>query len=133
MNFSCHIIHEEINICSMTNNDDCTLLNNLNDEQRAAVVAPLRGSVLILAGAGCGKTTVLTRRIGWLCSNGIIPERICALTFTRKAAEEMRARVGKIDSVKHGGGEPAVTTFHSFSLSILNESIDATDNFSKLG
>ncbi|MBN1602543.1 MAG: ATP-dependent helicase [Chitinispirillaceae bacterium] len=109
------------------------LVEGLNEEQCAAVRASLTGSILVLAGAGCGKTTVLTRRIGWLCSNGFDPEHVCALTFTRKAADEMRERVSGIELMKECERRPFIATFHSFALFILREKIDEVENFVRLG
>jgi superfamily I DNA/RNA helicase len=110
-----------------------SLFDKLNEEQVAAVGAQLDGSLLVLAGAGCGKTTVLTRRIAFICNNGIDPSNICALTFTRKAADEMRERVGSIACMKEMDAKPHIATFHSFSLSILRDTIDGKENFLRLG
>ncbi len=66
-------------------------LDELNDEQRAAACHP-GGPLLILAGAGTGKTTTLCARVAWLISEGVQPERIMLLTFTRRAAREMLQR-----------------------------------------
>ncbi|HEX2959030.1 MAG TPA: ATP-dependent helicase [Chitinispirillaceae bacterium] len=110
-----------------------SLFDKLNEEQVAAVGAPLDGSLLVLAGAGCGKTTVLTRRIAYICSNGIAPSNVCALTFTRKAADEMRERVGSIKCMAEIDAKPHIATFHSFSLSILRDTIDGKENFLRLG
>jgi superfamily I DNA/RNA helicase len=117
----------------MVESDIKNLTSGLNEEQCAAVKAPIDGSILVLAGAGCGKTTVLTRRIAWLCISGYDPENICALTFTRKAAEEMRERVSNLESMAGFEKKPFIATFHSFSLSILREIVDGKENFSRIG
>src|SRR5512135_2356411 len=88
----------------------------LNDRQAEAVRAPL-GPVLVLAGAGSGKTKVLTHRIAYLISEGMFKaENILALTFTNKAAKEMQGRVERIIS---GAGMPTMGTFHSVCMRIL--------------
>jgi DNA helicase-2/ATP-dependent DNA helicase PcrA len=94
-------------------------LQNLNPEQQAAV-SHNHGPLLILAGAGSGKTTVLVSRTGRLISEGLTtPERICVLTFTNKAAHELKVRVAK----KLGSGAERVWagTFHGFGLQFLKE------------
>ncbi len=109
------------------------LLLGLNPEQLAAVTARNSGSLLVLAGAGCGKTSVLTRRIAFLVRQGVAPSRICALTFSRKAAEEMAHRLVKLDPACGGKNAPLVTTFHAFALRVLNERCDGGRNFGRIG
>ena len=113
--------------------DNADLLSGLNEEQYAAVTAPNCGSTLVLAGAGCGKTAVLTRRIVFLVRSGISPQRICALTFSRKAAAEMAHRLAKLDDRCSGAGAPLVTTFHAFALRVLQKKIDGIRNFNRIG
>ena len=80
------------------NKDD--LVKHLNSEQKEAVVAPM-GPILVVAGAGSGKTKVLTHRAVFLMSEGVEPSGILALTFTNKAAEEMRERIGNLLGMKN--------------------------------
>ncbi|OOG36856.1 DNA helicase II [Rhodanobacter sp. C06] len=93
------------------------LIDTLNDAQREAVCAPL-GHYLVLAGAGSGKTSVLTRRIGWLTQvERVPPWAILAVTFTNKAAGEMRAR---LESLIPGGTQGlTVGTFHGIAHRLL--------------
>ena len=93
------------------------ILNPLNDAQRAAVTAPL-GPVLVLAGAGSGKTRVLTHRIAWVIEAlGASPHSILAVTFTNKAAGEMRSRVEQLLGVP--GGALWIGTFHGIAHRLL--------------
>ncbi len=102
-------------------------LDSLNTEQKRAVLAT-EGPVLIVAGAGAGKTKTLTHRILHLIQTGVAPERILAITFTNKAAKEMRERVmallGRDPGVRRGRGIPYVSTFHSLCVQILKENAE---------
>ncbi len=95
------------------------LLNNLNDSQRQAVSAPL-GHCLILAGAGSGKTRVLTQRIAWLVEvEKVSPYGILAVTFTNKAAAEMRSRVEQLLNTPSSG--MWLGTFHGMAHRLLRQ------------
>ncbi len=87
-------------------------LDELNPEQRTAATHPA-GPLLILAGAGTGKTTTLCARVAWLVSQGIAPERILLLTFTRRAAREMLSRTRSLVAMPSGPGGVLGGTFHS--------------------
>ena len=91
-------------------------LNTLNDEQKKAVMH-LNGPCLVLAGAGSGKTRVLTTRIAYLIDNGIPSYNILAITFTNKAAREMKERVETLVP----GNYAFLGTFHSLGVRILRE------------
>ena len=103
-------------------------LDSLNPEQRQAVVTH-RGPVLILAGAGTGKTRVITHRIAHMAQRGINPGNILAVTFTNKAAREMLERVNELvpKQPRPENGEkpprPTICTFHSLCVRILREHI----------
>jgi DNA helicase II / ATP-dependent DNA helicase PcrA len=113
---------------------DCDpIFSNLNSEQVDAVNSELTRHILVLAGAGCGKTTVLTRRIAFLIRSEIAASAILALTFTRKAADEMAARAGKSDLIPPCSPIPLITTFHGFALKVLSEKIDTISNFERIG
>src|SRR6201996_4228013 len=92
------------------------LLADLTDDQKAAVTHA-EGPLLILAGAGSGKTRVITRRVAYLLQQGIKPWNILAITFTNKAAGEMRARVEAIVP----GNRVWVSTFHSLGARLLRQ------------
>ena len=99
-----------------------TIYDTLNDRQKEAVLYT-DGPLLILAGAGSGKTRVLTHRIAYLIAEkGVNPWNILAITFTNKAAHEMRERVDKIAGSE--GGSVWVSTFHSTCVRILRRHID---------
>jgi superfamily I DNA/RNA helicase len=103
----------------MPHNDCHSILAGLNPEQAAAVTASAESPVLVLAGAGCGKTTVLTRRIAFLAREYCPGDNILALTFTRAAAREMAHRVALFAKGNSPAGAPLVTTFHAFCLRFL--------------
>ncbi len=93
------------------------LLDGLNPEQHDAV-ATLNGSVLVVAAPGSGKTTVLTRRLAYLVQNGVSPDRILAVTFTKKAALEMTGRLAKLVG-KEIAARLTSATFNSLGLKLL--------------
>ena len=87
----------------------------LNEEQTLAVEHPAGGPACLIAGAGSGKTRVLTERVRWLMANGVQPRRICVITFTNKAAGELKERLGLGDNIVFDK-EPRVSTIHSLAL-----------------
>ena len=97
-------------------------IRGLNPRQREAVLLT-EGPLLILAGAGSGKTSVITMRTTFLISQRVPSENVVAVTFTNKAANEMRERV--MEMLKHKKiKRPIISTFHSLCLNILRKEIN---------
>ena len=94
------------------------IFKNLNSEQKKAVKT-IHGPVLILAGAGSGKTRCLTHKIAYLISQGIMSHNILGVTFTNKAAQEMKERIIKLLDNKQK--IPLISTFHALCLRILRQ------------
>lgn len=95
------------------------ILNQLNKEQKEAVTSSY-GPLLVLAGAGTGKTKVITSRIAWMIHSNIKPEYIVAVSFTNKAAKEMRERLCSMVGEK-ATKKVELSTFHSFALKLLRQ------------
>jgi len=114
------------------------ILADLTEPQQQAVTH-VDGPLLIIAGAGSGKTRVITRRVAYLIRQGISPTAICAITFTNKAAGEMKERIGQVlgrpmrDFGRLDQYQPTICTFHSLCLRILRayaQVIGLATNFS---
>ena len=103
----------------MTHETEQDLLSDLTPAQREAVTH-FEGPLLILAGPGSGKTRVITRRVVWLLQQGVRPGSILAITFTNKAAGEMRQRVEALAP----GSRVWISTFHSFGARLLRQYAD---------
>lgn len=105
-------------------------LSGLNSQQREAVTS-VRGPLMILAGAGTGKTRVITFRIAHMIDRGIDPGRIVALSFTNKAAREMAQRARSI--IGSSAKDVWLGTFHSFCLALLRSHHDAAELPARFG
>lgn len=103
-----------------TTKKDESYLDGLNDAQKSAVLIT-EGPLCIVAGAGAGKTKTITHRIIHLIKGGVKPEQILAITFTNKAAGEMRERVMAAITRERIDGTPLVTTFHRLGASIIRD------------
>ena len=100
------------------------MYDNLNERQLEAVKTT-DGPLLVLAGAGSGKTKVLTLKVAHLVESGIDPSSILAITFTNKAANEMKSRIYNI--LGPIAYQIQISTFHSFGLSIIKENTEYLD------
>ena len=97
-----------------------SVLAGLDAQQREAVTAPV-GIVVVRAGAGSGKTTVLTRRIAWRTLSGTADiEKTLAITFTRQAATEMRTRLARFEL----DGRPTIGTFHAIARRLMLQNLE---------
>ena len=99
-------------------------LKTLNERQFQAVTSKEK-YIRVVAGAGSGKTKVLTSRISYLIDGGVDPEKILAITFTNKASKEMKERVLK--NIDGFFGTPFISTFHAFCVRFLREEIKFID------
>src|SRR5271157_3260048 len=98
------------------------ILDGLNESQREAVTAPAR-HLLVVAGPGTGKTLTIVRRIAYLLEQGASPEQIIAVTFTNRAAREMRERIQTLLRTQASG--MFIGTFHLLGLKIIRDSLQA--------
>ena len=117
---NCNVL---VNFAAIMENRTSTILEGLNSEQKSAVSC-VDGPVLIVAGAGSGKTRVLTSRIAYILEQGVDPSQILALTFTKKAASEMKERIGVMVGEKKAR-RLYMGTFHSVFIRFLREFADS--------
>lgn len=108
------------------------MLSFLNPQQQEAVKT-LEGPLLIIAGPGSGKTKVLTHRVAYLIKQGIPPQQILAVTFTNKAAQEMKERIKELLGDTSSVNNLAIGTFHAFGLRFLRQELPKPSKFSELG
>src|SRR5258706_15884627 len=94
------------------------LLKQLNPKQQEAV-RTTDGPIIILAGAGSGKTRVLTHKVLYLIEKGVDPSQILCITFTNKAAGEMKERILSNELISSKNLHPTIATFHSLCAKIL--------------
>ena len=121
-------IYEPLKVDEVEEKDEAELLKGLNPEQVEAVKC-LNGPLLVMAGAGSGKTRVLTYRIANLLAHNVPPNKILAITFTNKAANEMKERAEKM--IGERAKKVWLSTFHSFCARILRQEIEATGIYKK--
>lgn len=105
-----------------TTSSPSRLIQGLNPQQRDAATT-LKGPLLILAGAGTGKTRVITVRMAELIRSGVVPDRILSVTFTNKAAREMQQRCADLLG-KRLKQKPFISTFHALCVRILRQEIE---------
>lgn len=105
------------------------ILGSLNEQQQQACTTT-EGNIRLIAGAGSGKTNVISKRVAYICKEkGITPDRILCMTFTNKAAKEMKERIASLLDVEQDN--LSVSTFHRLALNIVEEDIESTMGWEK--